>query len=526
MQAAIDWSYELLSEPERTAFRRLSVFAGGWTLEAAEAVCAGGGIGAAHVLGLVTQLIDKSLVIADSREETRYRFLETVRQYASDRLAASGEGSDVRARHRDWYLEFARRADEAVWAGHDQEIWLERLETELDNLRTALAWSRVARDGGEPLLRLAGSLLHFWLWRDHYREGLAWLEQAVSVTGAQRIPARAQALCAAAYLALAQDDSGRATEWAEESVVLWREIGNAAEVGRCLRVLALAVHYQGDPGRARTLAQDGVAICRDADDAHGVYATLNILGSIASHQKDYAAARAAYEESLALARSFGSDIGVAVVASNLGAVALHQNDIARAREFFTQALRAGKPTAFKQIRVMCLVGVSRLAAMLGVPEEAARLSGAAEGLLISLGGSFMLPASRAEHERSVETLRRRLGDAAFSAAAAEGQAMTLEQVLEHAMSVASSPPTPASDTKPTAGAGNPGPLTRRERQVAILIAQGLSNRAIASHLFISERTAETHVKHIFTKLGLEARTQVAAWVAQRGLMPTNTGPNA
>jgi predicted ATPase/DNA-binding CsgD family transcriptional regulator len=532
LQAAIDWSHELLSEPERTAFRRLSVFADGWTLEAAEAVCADGGIAPSQVLGLLTQLIDKSLVIADTRGDTRYRFLETIRQYASDRLAESHEGSDVRTRHRDWYLHLAERADGALWAGQDQEAWLERLETEFDNLRNALAWSRVARDGGEPLLRLAASLMLFWVWQDHYREGLAWLEQALSVTGAERIPARAQTLCAAAFLALVQDDSSRAAAWAEQSVAVWREIGNAAELGRCLRVLALAVHYQGDVRRARTLAEEGVAICREAGDAHGVYATLNILGGIASNQKDYAAARAAYEESLALARSFGNDIRVAIVASNLGAVALYQNDIGRARDLLIQALRAGKPAAFKQIRAMCLVAVSRLAAILGQSEEAARLSGAAEGVQTALGGTFLLPATRTEHERSMAAVRRTLGEAAFNAATAEGQAMTLEQALEHAMSVVSSPPTPVSDKRPTVDAASHGPLTRREREVAILIAQGLSNRAIASRLFISERTAETHVQHIFTKLGLEARTQIAAWVAQRGLMPssghnpTDAGPPA
>jgi non-specific serine/threonine protein kinase len=480
------------------------------------------------VLDLVTQLIDKSLVIADTRKETRYRFLETVRQYAADRLAESGDESDVRTRHRDWYLELAERADGALWAEPGQETWLDRLETELDNLRTSLAWSRVADDGGDPLLRLAASLQHFWRWRDHYREGLEWLEQALSRTRNERIPARAQALCAAAFLAIAQDDSRRAVDWCEEGVALWREIGDAAEVGRCLRVLALAVQYQGNLERARALALEGVAICRDADDAQGVYATLNILGGIAAHQKDYAAARAAYEESLALARSFGSDMGVAQGASNLGIVALQQSDIGRARASFTQALRVSKQTAFKHPRLTCLVGVSRLAAMVGQPEEAARLSGAAEGLLSSLGGTFILPAFRAEHERCVAGVRQTLGDAAFSAAAAEGRAMSLEQALEHAMSVVSLPVTAASGGRQKVDAASPGPLTRREREVAILIAQGLSNRAIAARLVISERTAETHIQHIFTKLGLEARTQIAAWVVQHGLMPSsgNSGPGA
>jgi predicted ATPase/DNA-binding CsgD family transcriptional regulator len=520
LQAAIDWSHALLSEPERIVFRRLAVFVGGWTLEAAEAVCAGSEVAASQILDLLTQLIDKSLVIADAQEETRYRFLETIRHYASDRLAETGESSDVRTRHLDWYGDLAQRAERALWTGPGRETWLDRLEAELDNLRSALAWSRVAHDGGDRFLRLAAALLYFWIWRDHYHEGFEWLEQALSRTRGDATLARAQALSAAAFLALGLDGSRPVVDWCEEGLMLSREFDDAAAIGRFLRVLALAVDDQGDHERARALLADSLDIYRRTHDTTGVAAALAFLGLIVAGRHDYDAARAAFEESLALSRGCGYDIGVTLALSNLAALALDQGDTRRARDLVAQALRGATTVAFKGVGLMCLVQASRLAAMLGRHTEAARLSGAADGQWSALGGAFIIRFARAGYERSLAGAREALGETAFNAASAEGRAMSLEQALECAIAFASLP-IHVSSTRQHADVAGPGPLTRREREVAILIAQGLSNRAIAARLVISDRTVETHVQHIFTKLGLEARAQIAAWVVRCGLLPVS-----
>lgn len=193
------------------------------------------------------------------------------------------------------------------------------------------------------------------------------------------------------------------------------------------------------------------------------------------------------------------------------------------KALLVQALSLAKGIGFKWNMTFCLTVASRLAAMVGRREQAARLSGAAESLGTAVGGTFLTPIMRTDYERHLSALRETLGDAAFRASSAEGRAMNLDQAIEDAMLVASRPAADHSAVRRDAGGRHSGPLTPREREVAILVAQGFSNRAIAARLVISERTAETHIQHIFTKLGLEARTQVAAWVVQHGLMPPSAG---
>jgi len=171
LRGAIDWSYNLLSDPERVLLRRLSVFAGGWALEAAESICAGGSLDAAAILDLLTSLVDKSLLLAETQSgEARYRLLQTIRQYAWDRLVESNEAADMRKRHRDWYSALAERAAPELW-GPRQALWLEHLESEHDNLRAALEWSLAEKDGAEAALGLTGALHFFWVRHGHWSEG-------------------------------------------------------------------------------------------------------------------------------------------------------------------------------------------------------------------------------------------------------------------------------------------------------------------------------------------------------------------
>jgi len=205
LRGAMDWSYDLLSEAERAMLRRLSVFAGGFTLDAAEGVCAGDSVQRDDVLPLLTQLVDKSLVVLYEHDGTeRYRLLETVRQYTADKLAESGESADTRRRHRDWYLALALQAD-AELRGPTQRVWIARLEAERDNVRAALAWS-LSEDGGEAGLRLAGAMAWFWVMQANVNEGREWLEKALSSVREPSPAARAKALNGAGIMAWRQGD--------------------------------------------------------------------------------------------------------------------------------------------------------------------------------------------------------------------------------------------------------------------------------------------------------------------------------
>jgi len=238
LRATMDWSHELLSGQERTLFRRLSVFAGGFTLEAAEAVGSGEGIEDVGVLDLLTSLVDESLVV-ERDGETRYRLLETVRQYASEKLEEAGEAEAVRERHATWCLAFAEEAERGL-SGSDQAWWLTRLETELDNLRFALQWSLEEHAIAGLGLRLAASLWSFWLMRGYLSEGRNWLESGISRGSPTTTPAKAKALNVNGSLALSQGNYGEAIVSLEQSVDLYRELENSEGIASSLANLGFA----------------------------------------------------------------------------------------------------------------------------------------------------------------------------------------------------------------------------------------------------------------------------------------------
>src|SRR5215218_854902 len=305
LRAAINWSYALLSEEEQALLGRLSVFAGGFTLEAAEEVCSGEGIESEEVLDLLTRLADKSLVqVAGQDGEARYRLLETVRQYAREKLEESGEKPDVRRHHAEFFLELAERVEPLI-NGKDRELWLGRLDAEHDNLRAALAWSREEAEG-ETALRLSGALSWFWYHREYWSEWRSWLDGALAIReeagGASRTAARAKALSGGGFLAWMQGDQDTARSQLEESVALWREVEDKQGLAQALRFLSGSFESQGNYAVARPLAEESVELFRQGDDKFGLGITLSRLGITALAQGDDAAARAALEEGVAICR--------------------------------------------------------------------------------------------------------------------------------------------------------------------------------------------------------------------------------
>jgi predicted ATPase/DNA-binding CsgD family transcriptional regulator len=547
LRGAIEWSYSLLNLDEQTFFDRLSVCAGGCRLEAVEAVCAGNGLGEEDALPLLGRLVGNSLVVAEERHgERRYRLLETLRLYGRERLVTSGEAEAASRRHAEHFLALAEVAEPALW-GPDAVAWLDRLEVEHDNLRAALRWA-TGRGEVEIALRLGAALSRFWQVHAHLSEGLKWLESALAWTSGASSATRARALDAAGHLARDRADYERAWMFYEESLGLRRELEDRRSTALTLNNLGIVAQLRGDYDRAVALLEESLALFRALGDEWGVALSLLTLGSMAQWQGDPARATARYEESLELFRELGDTRGIAASLSSLGNLASSRGDFVAADELYVESAvlfrelgdtrdlaaclsnQAGiardrgdldRATAFAQESlvlfheladhrgiVACLELIGSTTAAQGQPEQATRALAAAETLRETTG--IDRPAARAaDQERTVAALGSTLGAEAFARAWEAGRRRPLEEIVAEALAPAqpAAPPLPPSGTRS-------GPLTRREREVAALIARGMTNRQIAEELFIAERTADTHVEHILAKLGLASRSQVAAWVVE------------
>ena len=365
LRAALDWSYQLLTATEQLAVQRLSVFAGGWTLEAAGAVCGNAGIDGFEMLNLMAQLVFKSLVLMDeTRGDVRYRFLETVRQFAFQKLQESGEADAARDRHRKYFLAVAEQAKPQL-TGSSQEEWLDRLETENDNLRAALE-SSASTVNAEDGLRLAGSLARFWSVRGYIREGRERLAWALSlVRGEAPSTARADALWGAGVLARQQGDLSAARALLAESLAIRRTLGDKSGAAAALNSLGLVVREQGDLRAAGQLHEESLTIRRALGDDLGVAQTLNNLGLVARRQGDYARARTLHEESLGIQQRMGARLGVASALNNLGLVACAQGDFAAARTVLEKSLEIMREVGYKSGVAIVLDSLGQLATAQG-----------------------------------------------------------------------------------------------------------------------------------------------------------------
>ncbi|UCG26120.1 MAG: tetratricopeptide repeat protein [Chloroflexota bacterium] len=341
LQALIDWSYDLLPEQERILMRRLSIFAGGWSLEAAEEVCSGRGINEIEVLDLLAQLVDKSLVVTElHRDGIRYQFLETIRQYAADRLEKAEEVDEYRAKHSQYYLRLARESYRKCW-GKEQGYYLDRLEIEHDNLRKALA--RLAEDDptGEAFLRMAGSLWRFWEVRGYINEGRWWITRALKENPEASTYVRANGLRGAGILARQQGDYEEAKAHHEESLALFRQLGPDfnLQIARQLDALGEIEQYHGNYELAITLHEESLALQREIGDKEGVAASLAHLGVIARERGRYDEAEKLLEQSLDLNRELGDRLRIGVDLNNLGFVATRQCQYERALSLHEEAVQ-------------------------------------------------------------------------------------------------------------------------------------------------------------------------------------------
>ncbi len=469
LRGVLDWSYTLLSLPEQALLRRLAVFAGGWTLAAAETVCAGGVVRADEVLDLLASLEAKSLVVlADSPAggstaitaigdgESRYGFLETVRQYALARLEEGGAAEETRLRFARHYLALAETAEPEL-VKRDQVAWLARLDAEHDNMRAALA--RVGATVDTPAaasasasmewaalgLRLVAALWWYWFVRDYLSEGRRWLEGTLALdvyrghdadTGdaADRTrTTRAKALRGAAILASQQGDYRRAGTLLGEAIALSKAAGNRKGVAGALNSLGLIAQMQGDYARAAPFFEESLAIQRALSNGQGIAGTLNNLGLVAYMRGDIDGAAALYEESLALKREAGHTQGIASSLNNLGNVALARGDIDGAAALYEESLGLRRAVGDKEGTALTLDGLTAVAGAHGRPGLAARLIGAATALRLVMGAPRQPPPSFSPHyEPAAAATLAALGEDRFTMRWREGQAMTLEETIAYA----------------------------------------------------------------------------------------------
>jgi len=513
LRGTLDWSYELLSGPEQKLFGRLSVFAGGFTLEATEVVGSGEGLEDEDILELLSRLVEKSLIMVTGEEGVpRYRMLEPVRQYAQERLEEGGETDAVRGRHAAFFLALAKEAEPELTGAH-QQAWAERLETEHDNLRAALSWS--LENEPETALRLAGTLAHFWKIRSRFLEGSRWLEAALRQSGRTEAATRAPVLTEAGTFAWHRGDYERSGMLHREALVLYRQQGDEGGVAFSLMCLGNQQCEQGDDDGAVPFLEEALVLSRRIGDKRTLAYTLWNLAEVARHRGDYEQAKTLGLESQALSREMADKWQLARITGWLGVVTVYSSDDHDAAEgFLKESLALNREIGSLEYVAHFLEGFAGLAGARAQGARAARLWGAAEALRETISDP-LAPADRPEYERSMAAARAGLGEASWEASFAEGKSMLLEEAVEYALSGEVEPTlsiSPGPESPSTNALTN---LTNREREVAAFVARGLTNRGIASELVISERTVDHHVANILKKLNLHSREQVSAPMTER-----------
>ncbi|MCP9211066.1 ATP-binding protein [Streptomyces sp. NEAU-Y11] len=509
LRALIDWSYDLCTEREQLLWARVSVFAGSLDLEAAEAVCSGDGLVREEILDLVTELVDKSVLLREEHgAAVRYRMLDTLRAYGRERLAAAGEETARLRCHRDYYRQLAADARAALF-GPAQVPWFTRLQLEHANLRTALEFCYEDPAETSCGLGIAADLLYHWITSYYLSEGRRWLDDGLTACPEPN-EVRARALWTNSWLAIIQSDTDGASALLGES----REIGERLDLEPVLAYTALysgmVAMYRGDADAAIALYEEAVSRHRATGDPVGLALALIRLSLAHSFIGDSPRAVALGEESLAVCDAYGEGWHRAYTMMALGVEVWRQGDTGRATALERESLTFNRSLDDPLGVGVNLEVLAWIAATEGDFARSARLLGVVRTVWRAVGASLSGYGHLVHyHEECEAAVSRALGKPAFNAAVKEGSRLSYDEGLVYAL----------EDELPTAEpavAERPSPLTRRESEIARLVAQGLSNKEIAASLVIAQRTAEGHIEHILSKLGFTSRAQVAVWVAEQG----------
>ncbi|WP_191243145.1 ATP-binding protein [Amycolatopsis deserti] len=501
LRALVESSYTLCTADEQVLWSRLAAFTGRFELDAIEEVCVGGAITEESVLGLVTGLVDKSVLNRDEhRSGSWYRLPRLLREYARGELLAEPDWTELRERHAHWCLRLAERSADGLLSPK-ADYWVGRVRGNHANIRAALEFCLEDASRQTCALRLASALWHYWIMAGRVEEGRAWLERALR-TGGHETVERAMALAAAAYLAVIDGDD-RAGALLEEGLAIERRLADPALSGNLYFVAGLAEVQRDDLAAARAHLEDALAQWRRTDDVMGVSRTLALLALVCVLGEDTAKAVAYAEEFVRDADGPGDNWGLAYIHGIFALAALGDGDLARALDEQRRAAALAQRYEDEFGMVWCVQSGALILAAAGRPEEAAQLLGTAE----DHRGFTVVPMSELRRA-CAKAVRSEIGDRRFAELERQGRGMTLAQAVNLVLD------RPAQETGDRETPDDTG-LSKREWEVAALIAEGRSNKEIAAALVISTRTAEGHVRGILAKLGLVSRAQVAAWMTER-----------
>jgi predicted ATPase/DNA-binding NarL/FixJ family response regulator len=564
LRNTLKWSYDLLNANEQQLFRRLAVFERGWTLEAAEA------LGNANreaqddlpVLDGMASLIDKSLMRQFEREETEPRFvmLVTVREYGLECLRENVEEDLMRRAHADYYLTLVEEAEPHL-KGEQQLLWLRRLDLAQENLRAALSWL-ITHGEGDKALRFCAALWWYWQTRGYWSEGRSWLKAALALPKAgERTLIRARALSAAGELAAVQGDLQEARLLLTEGVTLCRELGDDLglalplatlgdvlirqgditagvllleesialcrkflytwELSRALLKLGRELWLQGDLKQSIALTQESLVLARELRDMDQIAHALNNLGHLLWNQGNLVQARIHAEEGLTLLREMGDKALLLSTLETLGSINLSQDGLEQARVLFTEGLSLAKELGNEILIAWHLIGLARVATEEQQLKRAVRLFAAA-AVRYDVNRN-MSPDQRDDHQRTIGSLRARLGEQLFVATWAEGSKMTQEQIMSASDELKNSKPgmlatySPNVD-QPSTRLIDMNNLTPRELEVLRLVAQGWTDAQIGEQLVISRRTVNAHLTSIYRKIQVSSRSAATRYAIERKLV--------
>jgi predicted ATPase/DNA-binding NarL/FixJ family response regulator len=514
MRATIAWSYDLLTPEEQTLFRRLAVFAGGCTLAAVNDVAGGPTEFGIDPLEGVSSLLDKSLLRREDGPvgEPRLTMLETVREFALEQLAASGEERAIRERHAAWCLALAEKTTFDLEAGRAEVLWYARLDAELDNVRVALVWFDEAREY-VCLLRLLAALKEYWCARPYHAEVRSWLEPALRAAPDAPVDVRAGAHQLGVYMAAFLGDPLASVAHADEALVLAHQLGDPLSLGRAYLAVGSAWAFAGDLTRGAASLVESLPLLRQGSATALVAEALGELGDTHNLLGDAAGAVSVLDEALELYRQIGYSWGIALMLGQRAHTARLLGDPTLAARLFSESIEAAAEIGVARIIMGAVAGLAGVALARGQPERAVRLLGAVEAAREASGVGRIANAPYAE--RIAADARTRVGESAFAAAWKQGQAVPFENALADAVALASS----AGEQPPPvdSNVGDFG-LTPRELDVLRLLVEGHSDREIGEALFIGTRTVQTHVANLFAKLGVNARAEAAAVAVRRELV--------
>jgi predicted ATPase/DNA-binding CsgD family transcriptional regulator len=543
LRHTLQWSYDLLEPEEKRLFRCLGLFVNGCSLPAAESVWMAADT---PLFSLLAALVDKNLLrqVSQSDGEPRLFMLETIRTYALEQLARHGEAEAAEQAHQTYFLTLAAQAEPQL-TGPDQTLWISRLDRELDNIRAVLQNS-LERGDGETAVQLGSCLWRFWYLRGYLGEGRRWLEAALASSDNVSLPLRVKAFSGAAFLAAHLSDYPQARAWGQkaltlaqtwgdkpaiaaalaslattsiwqgheeslklysQALALYQELNDATGISMTTTYLAFAHWFRGDYSQARQLFDEALIALRQAGNQSGTAFALYGLGFVALNQGDDKAAFRRYSEALTIMQGMGDKRGLIRAYYGLGRVALNQGNFAQARMNLVQSCALSAEVGEQWSMAAGLEGLAGLAAMTGKPTLAAHLLGTAEALWSRIGAS-MPPALRFWVDRDAALVRKALNGADFSLAYEAGRSWTADQAITQVV----------AQFAPTLSSGPSYGLTPREQEVLRLLAAGLTDPQIAEQLVIGVRTAQSHVRAILSKLGVNSRTAAARYALEQGLV--------